>query len=177
MNWLEQKHLALLDGAGRRQQPDLDKVRLCFELLALGAAIDRDCATRLGRHRLSEGKFVLLFLLLDAGDGLSPHQLAERAGVTRATITGLLDGLERDGFVVRAADPLDRRRVTVRLTAAGRETVAMLADEHSRWIATLFADVTAAEQQQLSRLLQRIWLRTDAGHDGQPPPATPFSPT
>jgi DNA-binding MarR family transcriptional regulator len=36
--------------------------------------------------------------------GLAPHELAKRAGVTRATVTGLLDGLERDGFLSRHCD-------------------------------------------------------------------------
>ena len=161
MNWLEQKHLALLDGAGRRQQPDLDKVRLCFELLALGAAIDRDCATRLGRHRLSEGKFVLLFLLLDAGDGLSPHQLAERAGVTRATITGLLDGLEREGLAERQADASDRRALRLCLTPRGRQVAQAVFAQHGHWIASLFGALDAAERTQLARLLDKVATRLE----------------
>ncbi len=87
----------------------MDNMRLCFEVLALASAIDRACAARLAPYRLSEGKFVLLFLLRDLPEGLAPHELAERAGVTRATITGLLDGLERDGFLARHDDKEDRR--------------------------------------------------------------------
>jgi hypothetical protein len=38
-------------------------------------------AARLGRHGLSEGRFVLLVVLLDAPDGLSPHGLAEHSRI------------------------------------------------------------------------------------------------
>ena len=160
---LEQKHLALLDEARQRGQTDIGNLRLCFELLTLAAAIDRDCAARLAPHQLSEGKFVLLFLLRDRPDGLSPHELAERAGVTRATITGLLDGLERDGFLARNAMAEDRRRGAVRLTGQGEEMAATLFQEHTRWIDTLLADLSDDEQRVLSGLLRRVWLATDSG--------------
>lgn len=160
---LERKHLAMLGEAQRRGHADTNGLRLCFELLTLAAAIDRDCAARLAPHQLSEGKFVLLFLLHDRPEGLSPHELAERAGVTRATITGLLDGLERDGFLTRHHATEDRRKITVRLTGKGEATANALFRQHAEWIGSLFADLSAKESRLLSALLGRIWRRTDAG--------------
>ena len=43
-------------------------------------------------------------------EGQSPFDLARQSGVTRATMTGLVDGLERDGLVTRDRCPTDRRR-------------------------------------------------------------------
>jgi DNA-binding MarR family transcriptional regulator len=45
---------------------------------------------------------------------LSPSALAQRAGLHPATITGVLDRLERGGWVARGRDPSDRRAVVVR---------------------------------------------------------------
>ncbi len=45
---------------------------------------------------------------------LSPTALARRAGLHPATLTGILDRLERAGWLVRERDPADRRAVTVR---------------------------------------------------------------
>lgn len=45
---------------------------------------------------------------------LSPSALARRAGLHPATVTGILDRLERGGWVVRERDPADRRGVVVR---------------------------------------------------------------
>lgn len=163
MKLLEPKHLALLDEAQRRGQPDADNIRLCFEVLALASAIDRACAARLAPHHLSEGKFVLLFLLRDLPDGLSPHELADRAGVTRATITGLLDGLERDGFLARHRDQEDRRKVTIRLTAKGQDKAHHLFNEHTGWIASLFAGFDRKERETLSLLVRRGWRNVDTG--------------
>src|SRR5689334_6708195 len=52
--------------------------------------------------------------ILDAHGPLSPTALARRAGVHPATMTGILDRLEKGGWVVRERDPADRRAVLVR---------------------------------------------------------------
>ncbi len=160
---LEPKHHALLEEVARRELPSADGVRLCFQVLALAGAIDRDCAMRLAPKQLSEAKFVLLFLLHGQPDGLPPHELATRAGVTRATITGLVDGLERDGFVERQGGQADRRKIAVMLTTKGRAMAGRLFKEHAAWIGSLFDGLTGAEQRQLGGLLTKVWRGTDAG--------------
>lgn len=155
---LAQKYTALLQEAKQRQRPDVDSMALCFRTLSLAAAIDRDCAALLAPHGLSEGRFVLLFLL-DAGEGLAPHVLAERAGVTRATVTGLLDGLARDGLIERRADPHDRRALRIHLTDQGKQRARRVFDTHTRWIASLFGGLTAGERTQLATLLDKVAMR------------------
>ncbi|MDV3516316.1 MarR family transcriptional regulator [Stenotrophomonas sp. C1657] len=162
---LETKHRALITEAARRGDPHLAQLRLCFQLLSLSTAIDRDCATRLAPHGLSEGRFIVLFLLHGAEGGLSPHQLAERAGVTRATISGLLDGLQRDGLLQRRSDAEDGRRLQIVLTARGKRLAADLFDQHTQWIGGLFNGLDSGEQAQLSLLLEKVWRYTHAGQE------------
>lgn len=157
------KYVALLAQSGEQPKDAADGMRACFEVLSLAAAIDRDCAARLGEHDLSEGKFVLLFLLNGADAGLSPHELAERAGVTRGTVTGLLDGLERSGFVRRGSNEIDRRKLTVQLTPNGAALAQRLTGEHGRWIGALFSDLLSAERDTLRGLLAKVFARTGAG--------------
>lgn len=160
---LAQKYQALLDEAQRRRLPDVDGIRLCFQALSLASAIDRDCAALLAPHGLSEGRFVLLFLLDAAADGLAPAALAQQAGVSRATVTGLLDGLEREGLVARHADASDRRALCIRLTPRGREVAQAVVARHGRWIAGLFGTLDAAERAQLARLLDKVAARLEEG--------------
>src|SRR5437763_16459397 len=47
--------------------------------------------------------------ILEANGHLSPSTLARRAGLHPATMTGILDRLERGGWIVRDRDPSDRR--------------------------------------------------------------------
>ncbi|ABF90671.1 transcriptional regulator, MarR family [Myxococcus xanthus DK 1622] len=153
---LEQKYEALLHEAKRRQLPDVAGIRLVFQTLSLASAIDRDCAALLAPHGLSEGRFVLLFLLDAAHDALAPNKLAERAGVTRATVTGLLDGLEREALIERHYDAQDRRALRIRLTRKGKQTAKQVFDQHSRWIASLYGNLSAAERGQLTALLDKL---------------------
>ena len=153
---LERKYQALLVEAQRRGLPDTDGIRLCFQTLSLAARIDRDCAARLAPHGLSEGRFVLLFLLEAAPDGLAPNALAERAGVTRATVTGLLDGLEHEGLIGRHAEPGDRRALRIGLTPKGRQVAAAVFDAHGRWIAQVFGNLSRAERELLARLVSQV---------------------
>jgi len=66
-----------------------------------------------------------LGILRDHGT-MPPSELGERLIVTRATVTGLLDSLERRGFVSRSANPADRRSLLIEVTPAGRALVQEL---------------------------------------------------
>ena len=153
---LEPKYLALLREAERRNLPDVEGIRLCFQTLSLATGIDSDCATLLAPYGLSEGRFVMLFLLDSAADGLAPNTLAEEAGVTRATVTGLLDGLEREELVERHADAYDRRALRIRLTRKGKRVAKAVFEQHSRWIASLYGNLTLPERKQLAALLEKV---------------------
>lgn len=159
---LEQKYQALIQEAQQRGLPDIEGMELCFQLLSLAAGIDRDCAARLAPHGLSEGRFVLLFLLDAAQQGLAPNMLAERAGITRATVTGLLDGLEREALIERHADTHDRRALRIVLTRKGKRLAKTVFEQHSLWIASLFGRLSNAERQQLRTLLDKV-----VGHLGE----------
>ena len=63
-----------------------------------------------------------------AQQGMSVGDLSKYLLVSRQNLTGVLDRLERDGFVERATDEADRRARKVRLTAAGEELWLKLAD-------------------------------------------------
>jgi DNA-binding MarR family transcriptional regulator len=52
--------------------------------------------------------------LISRDGPLSPSALARRAGLHPATMTGILDRLERGGWIARERDPLDRRAVLIR---------------------------------------------------------------
>lgn len=80
-------------------------------------ALDDAVAERFGVNRTDLRHLDLLF------DGpLSAGQLAERSGLSPAAMTTLIDRLEKKGYVRRARDRHDRRRVFVALTDQARTT-------------------------------------------------------
>jgi DNA-binding MarR family transcriptional regulator len=66
-----------------------------------------------GRLEMRDGDLECLDLITRHGP-LSPSALARRAGLHPATLTGVLDRLERGGWIARDRDPADRRGVLVR---------------------------------------------------------------
>jgi DNA-binding MarR family transcriptional regulator len=86
---------------------------------------------------------LVLGMLRDRGP-MSPSELGERLIVTRATVTGLVDSLEKRGYVRRSAHPSDRRSQIVELTPAGLDVNAKLRTlihgHEKEWLSVLTAD-------------------------------------
>jgi DNA-binding MarR family transcriptional regulator len=102
----------------------------------------------------------VLILLMREDDGMSaPSTLAEKAGVSRATMTGLLDSLERDGLVERIFDAADRRRVSIRLTPAGQAKLDEVMPDYYRRLRQLMAGFSDAEKNVLHSMLERLHQR------------------
>jgi DNA-binding MarR family transcriptional regulator len=76
--------------------------------------------------------------------------------VTRATITGLVDTLERDGLVSREHDSGDRRMMLVHLSAKGRAAIEEILPLHFKRMTTLMSPLTENERKTLVRLLNKV---------------------
>jgi|ERR1700722_7393369 DNA-binding MarR family transcriptional regulator len=74
-------------------------------------------------YGLSASAFQTLAILDGAGEPLPGHAIAERLLVTSASMTSLVDTLERRGLVERRPHPTDRRKVLIHLTPAGQRIV------------------------------------------------------
>ena len=153
---LDPKYQALLEEAERQDLADQDSMRVCAQTLTLAAMIDRRRAAALAPQGLSEGRFILLFLLEGHRNGLPPHTLADLAGVARATITGLVDGMVRDGLVERNANPEDRRSNLVVLTRKGRAVGKKVFPGQAEVLANALATLSVADRRQLSKLLGKV---------------------
>jgi DNA-binding MarR family transcriptional regulator len=80
-------------------------------------------------------------------------ELAEAEQVEPPTMTRLVDGMERDGYVVRGADPDDRRAVIVRATAKG---VRALKKGRAQRVEALAEGLRSLSADQLATLAQGV---------------------
>ncbi|MEU7618550.1 MarR family winged helix-turn-helix transcriptional regulator [Micromonospora rifamycinica] len=78
-------------------------------------------------HGLTPAGMRVLFTLTHVDDA-THGDVADRCFVRPATLTGIVDTLERDGFVERRRDEADRRSVRLALTDKGRERTRALVD-------------------------------------------------
>jgi DNA-binding MarR family transcriptional regulator len=91
----------------------------------------------------------------------TPAQLAEATNVTRAGMTSRLDRLVESGLVTREVDPLDRRRLLVRPTPAGREAWDNAVHEGMTREQHLLHALSPRELEQLNTLLRKVILSFD----------------
>ncbi len=89
-------------------------------------------------------------------EGQTHTELAERLGLAPATVTRMLQRMERAGFLVRAADAADQRVSRVYLTPAGRAIRAAVEEVWETMERETFAGLTDEERATLRRLLSRI---------------------
>jgi DNA-binding MarR family transcriptional regulator len=154
------RYECLLEAA--RHFPDLDPsaCEAYLNLLRAGDEAYRQSESYFNEHDISPGRFTVLMLLYDKmrAEPLpqTPADLAEKAGVTRATITGLVDTLVKDGLVTREHDSGDRRMMLVHLTHKGHETLREVLPGHFKRMATLMAPLSEHERKTLVRLLNKV---------------------
>jgi DNA-binding MarR family transcriptional regulator len=88
--------------------------------------------------------------------GLKMSELSQRMMVTGGNVTGITDGLEREGLVLREVDPADRRVFYVKLSAEGQRQFRRMAAEHEQWIVALFEGMTVKHKKELVDLLGEL---------------------
>ena len=72
------------------------------------------------RYRLSHAALNALAVIEGAGAPVPTGQVSAEMHISTATMTSVLDTLERNGYIVRQPDPADRRRVLVDITPAAQ---------------------------------------------------------
>jgi DNA-binding MarR family transcriptional regulator len=136
-------------------------LRLWLRLLACTTRIE----TRIRQKLQSEfattlPRFDLMAQLERTPEGLRMSELSQRMMVTGGNVTGITDGLEKEGLVQREVDAADRRVFRVKLTAEGQRVFQRMATEHERWIIELFGPLSAKQKKQLSDLLGELKKHT-----------------
>jgi DNA-binding MarR family transcriptional regulator len=127
-----------------------------FAVLHASGVLESRIEARLSEVGLSLAKLAALHHLSEAGESLPLGQLAERLACVKSNVTQLVDRLEADGLVSRAADANDRRSRLAVLSATGREAYARGRDIQQQAERELFAALTPDESAKLHELLAKL---------------------
>ncbi len=128
---------------------------VCFQLGRTVRQVSKAYRKEISAYKLTHGQFFMMVAILEQ-DGLLPSELAEKTAQDRATTTGLLDRLEKEGWIKRKADHNDRRSLRIFLTQH--------ALDHKNSILTLFEKTnkkflncfTRDEWSQMQQFLARL---------------------
>jgi DNA-binding MarR family transcriptional regulator len=132
-------------------------LRLWLRLLAVTNNIENRVRQNLqSKFDTTLPRFDLMAQLERAPEGLRMSELSQRLMVTGGNVTGITDGLEKEGLVVREVDAADRRVFRVKLTAEGQKQFRRMATEHEQWIIDMFDSLSMKQKKQLVELLGEL---------------------
>jgi DNA-binding MarR family transcriptional regulator len=138
------------DGRARRRRISEAKRRLRDLRIEL-AVLNHQVGSRV---ELKDVDFDCLDVITRHGP-INPSALARRVGVHQATMTGILDRLERGGWIVRDRAERDRRAVVVRGVPDRQREIVRLYDGMNRSLDGILATYSDAEIDVLTDFLRR----------------------
>jgi len=111
--------------------------------------------TALAPQKLTWTSFVVLWVIW-IWEPLETRELAVEAGISKATLTGVLNTLEGRGLVVRERAEQDRRLMNVTLTTAGRRLMRHLFPALNKQERVVSSKLSTAEKKSLAALLKTV---------------------
>jgi DNA-binding MarR family transcriptional regulator len=127
-----------------------------MNLVHTAELLEKRIASLIQPFNLSPATGLVLSILADSDTPLSPNAIADRLIISRASVTSLLDSLEKRGFVKRQPHPSDRRMLLVKLTNSGRQVANQfrpIVHQHQKvWLKAL----NEKEKEQLIQMLHRL---------------------
>jgi DNA-binding MarR family transcriptional regulator len=145
----------------RRRFPEQnpDALAAVLRLINLVRGITGAVTAHFAKIGLTEARFTLVMMIyrLEWEFGFAtPSQLAKHAGIGRAAMTQMLDGLAQIGWIDRDPHPDDRRKFAIRLTPSSKEQLERFLPEHFDRIARLTSGLSASEIDSLKALMDKL---------------------
>lgn len=128
----------------------------CFvKLMRASNRLTNDIHRHLLADNLTHSQFGVLEALYHLGP-LCQGELGKKILKSNANLTTVVDSLEKKQLVIRDRSASDRRRVCVQLTTDGEQLIARIFPRHAEAITAEMAVLSAADQQELARLLKKL---------------------
>ncbi|TKT82706.1 MarR family transcriptional regulator [Aquamicrobium sp. LC103] len=142
-----------------------ERLRLWIRLLRAARIIEGELRERLkSEFNTTLPRFDVMAALHRQPDGMLMSDLSRFLLVSNGNVTGIVDRLVADGFVVRSNREGDRRTSIVRLTEAGTGTFRAMAAAHEGWISNFLGEVSEADARQLSTMLKSFRSNWEGEH-------------
>ncbi|MHB8077242.1 MarR family winged helix-turn-helix transcriptional regulator [Desulfosporosinus fructosivorans] len=144
--------------------PDINAqdIELFISFMRTTSDISKELHLRFADFNLSMGKLlVLLILKQKKGDSLTPSEIADFSKVTRGTITGLIEGLERNGFITRSMSNSDRRMIAVNITEHGQAALETILPFYLGLLSQILQDFTPEDYNDMKKLGTKLKMGLD----------------
>jgi len=144
--------------AANNVETNLQSTKMGLQLLWLSDNILDVMDLDLAPYGITESKLdVLLLLVLHEGrESVTPSAIADRLGIRRASVTALLDWLEKRGWIAREQSARDRRMLHIRITTEGKALVDQVLPTFWATCASLLDDLDEQEIQLFEKVLNKL---------------------
>lgn len=148
--------LALRERFSPREQQMFETV---FAVRSAAQQMDNTISEWMADSAATPARFQILAQLWAAkGQGVAQKDIATAMGVTRATVSGLMAALERDGLVTSAVADNDRRSCPATLTRKGETVVEKAIETNKARLRAAYNALNPDELTTLTSLLERFRL-------------------
>ncbi len=145
----------------RSEADSKTRLRLWIRLFRATRLIEGVARERLkSQFKVTLPRFDVMAALYRQPDGMLMSEISRYLMVSNGNVTGIVDRLVADGFVVRSQRNGDRRTSFISLTRKGRAFFAEMAATHEKWIDELLSGISVRDAEQLSsklKLFQSEW--------------------
>ena len=143
--------------ANRYPEADVSAISSFLSLLRVASDLSTALDACLSRHELLQGRWwVLILLMREDSKTSTPSILAEKAGVSRATMTGLLDGLEQGHLIERLLTKADRRSTFIKLTEAGQAKLDVVMPDYYSRLRECMKALNEQDREKLKQMLNVV---------------------
>lgn len=133
---------------------DRTSIKLWLRLLSCSTVMEKRIKRRFAdRHDVTLPRFDVMAALDRNPEGMTMGQLSQALLVSNGNVTGVVQALLRDNYVVMAPSPTDGRSTIVRLTPEGQTCFTGLAKAHHAWVEAMLAGMARDERIALYGLL------------------------
>jgi DNA-binding MarR family transcriptional regulator len=128
---------------------------ICFNVGRVMRRVYEHYDSRLSPFNLTTPQY-MVFNALWPGDGITIGELGQRVALDGSTITGILDRMEKSGYVERRPNAEDRRSALVYLTQKAREVGPRIISFADELDATIRKDFSAQDMAVFERVLRKL---------------------
>ena len=107
-------------------------------------------------HGITAAQYNVFSVLVATGEGISQRELGDVLVVDRSNVTGLVDRMEKAGWVKRVDDPADRRVYRVTLTPAGRRLWEKVSPAYEAVVLQVVGALTQKQARETVETLKQL---------------------
>jgi len=127
-----------------------------FKIIRGSEALIKEANKFFSKYNVTVAQYNVISILDVAIDRVTQNDLVTQMVVSRSNITGIVDRLEKAGYVAREGDLKDRRVKHVRLLPKGKNLVAEVSDNYFKRLGDVLRFLDAKDKKDIIRIMLKL---------------------